>query len=91
MLIQHGANCNTPYSDGQTLLRYAVTNSSLDVVRALEEGGALLDVCDDDGRTVINLVNNYKSYLKDSNTRTYKLERLNEIVKYLQEMERGCT
>jgi ankyrin repeat protein len=92
LLIQNGANCNTPYSDGQTPLFYAVTNGSLDVVRALvEEGGASLDVRDDDGRTVINWINNYTSYLKDADIliKEYKLERLNEIVKYLQ--ERGYT
>jgi ankyrin repeat protein len=40
-LIKHGADCNTRYSDGKTPLFHAVTESSLDVVRALvEEGGA---------------------------------------------------
>jgi ankyrin repeat protein len=88
LLIQHGADCNTRYSDGQTPLFYAVTKGSLDVVRLLvEEGGASVDICDDHGRTVINWINNYTSYLEDSDIirKEYKLERLNEIVKYLQE------
>jgi ankyrin repeat protein len=49
-LIQHGADCNTRYSDGQTPLFYAVTKGSLDVVRALvEEGGASLVAYDKKG------------------------------------------
>jgi ankyrin repeat protein len=88
LLIQHGANCNTRYSDGQTPLFYAVTKGSLDVVRLLvEDGDASLDICDDYGRTVFNWISNYKSRLEDSDSfpNEYKLERLNEIVKYLQE------
>jgi ankyrin repeat protein len=88
LLIQHGANCNTRYSDGQTHLFYAVTKGSLDVVRLLvEEGGASMDIRDDYGRTVINWINNYKSYLEDPDTfaKEHKLERLNDIAKYLQE------
>jgi len=88
LLIQHGANCNTRYSDGQTPLFYAVTKGSLDVVQLLvEEGDASLDICDDYGRTVFNWISNCKSHLEDSDgfPNEYKLERLNEIVKYLQE------
>jgi len=88
LLIQHGANCNTRYSDGQTPLFYAVTKGSLDVVRLLvEEGGSSLDIRDDYGRTVFDWISNYTSYLEDSDIfpKDYKLERLNEIVKYLQE------
>jgi hypothetical protein len=87
LLIQHGADCNTRYSDGQTPLFYAVTKGSLDVVRLLvEEGGASVEISDDYGRTVINWISNYTSYLEDSDiiSKEYKLERLNEIMKYLQ-------
>ena len=88
LLIKQGADCNTRYSDGQTPLFYVVTKGSLDVVRLLvEEGGASVDIRDDHGRTVINWINNYTSYLEDSDiiSKEYKLGRLNEIVKYLQE------
>jgi hypothetical protein len=88
LLIQHGANCNTRYSDGQTPLFYAVTKGSLDVVRLLvEEGGASVDISDDYGRTVMNWIDNDISFLENSDIfpKEYKLERLNEIVKYLQE------
>ena len=62
LLIQHGADCNTRYSDGKTPSFHAVTESSLDVVRALvEEGGALVDVRDDDNRTVIDWMEDYAS------------------------------
>ena len=94
-LIQHGADCNTHYIFGQTPLGIAVTNSSLDVVRALvEKGGASLDVCDDDGRSVfINRINDHISNLKDSEIPSkkykHKLKRVNKILKYLQ--GRGCT
>ena len=85
LLIQHGADCNTRYSDGQTPLFYAVTKISLDVVRLLVEmGGASVDIRDDHGRTAINWIT---SYLEDSDifSKEYKVERLNEILKYLQE------
>jgi ankyrin repeat protein len=90
LLIQHGADCNTRYGDGQTPLFYAVTKGSLDVVRLLvEEGNASVDICDDYGRTVIDWINHYKSYIDDSDImKEHKLESLNEILKYLQ--ERGC-
>jgi hypothetical protein len=69
-------------------LFYAVTKGSLDVVRLLvEEGGASLDIRDAKGSTVINWINNYTTYLEDSDifSKEYKLERLNEIVKFLEE------
>jgi ankyrin repeat protein len=76
-LIQHGADCNTRYSDGQTPLFYAVTYSSVDVVRALmEEGGASLDIRDDKGRTVIDCAEERQSDEE---------EEREEIVNYLQE------
>jgi hypothetical protein len=86
-LIKQGADCNTPYSDGQKPLLHAVTESSLDVVRALvEEGGASLDVHDYCGGTIIDWINNYASDPKNSVIiiRKRKVERLNEIVKYLK-------
>jgi hypothetical protein len=87
-LIQHGADCNTRYSDGKTPLFHAVTKGSLDVVRALvEEGGALLDVRDDEDTTVIDWVKEYAPDPKDIDDIILKgdVERLIEIVKYLQE------
>jgi ankyrin repeat protein len=85
-LIKHGADCNTRYSDGQTPLFYAVTEGSLDVVRALvEEGGASLDVFDDCGRTVIDWVNDYASNIINLDS---FIERLMETVTYMR--ERGC-
>ena len=85
LLIQHGADCNTRYSDGQTPLFYAVTKSTLDVVRLLvEKGGASVDIRDDHGRTVINWITSYREN-SDFFCKEYKLEELNEIVKYLQE------
>jgi ankyrin repeat protein len=49
-LIKHGADCNTRNRDGQTALQYAVTEGSLDVLRALlQERGASLEVLDDYG------------------------------------------
>jgi len=89
-LIQHGADCNTPYSDGHKPLLHAVTESSLDVVRALlEEGGASVDIRDYCGGTVTDWINDYASDPKNSViiTRECKAERLNEIVKYLKERE----
>jgi ankyrin repeat protein len=89
-LIQHGADCNTRYSDGQTPLLHALTESSLDFVRVLvEEGGASVDICDEKGRTVIDWINDYASDPKNSViiTRERKAERLNEIFKYLKERE----
>jgi hypothetical protein len=62
LLIQHGADCNTRYSVGETPLFHAVTRSSLDVVRALvEQGGASLDVRDKCGRTATDWVKYYAS------------------------------
>jgi ankyrin repeat protein len=87
LLIQQGANCNTRYSDGQTPLFYAITKGSLDVVQLLvDEGDALVDIRDDHDRTVFDWINNYMSSLDDSDImKKYKVERLNEIVQYLQE------
>jgi ankyrin repeat protein len=87
-LIQHGADCNSRYSDGKTPLFHAVTEGSLDVVRALvEEGGASLDVRDDDDRTVIDWMKEYECDPKNRNDIVWKgdVERLIEIAKYLQD------
>ena len=87
-LIQHGADCNTRYSDGKTPLFHAVTEGSLDVFRALvEEGGASVDVRDDEDRTVIDWMNDYVLDPKNLDDIVWKgdVERLNEIVNYLQE------
>jgi hypothetical protein len=91
-LIKHGADCNTRYIDGQTPLFHAVTEGSLDVVRALmEEGGASLDVRDDCGRTVIDWANECASNIinLDINITRQKIKPRKEVVKYLQ--KRGCT
>jgi ankyrin repeat protein len=87
LLIQHGADCNTRYSDGKTTLFHAVTDSSLDVVRTLmEEGGASVYVRDDEGRTVIDWIYDYITDPKNLYDIVWKgdVERRNEIVKYLQ-------
>ena len=88
LLIQYRANCNTRYSDGQTPLFHTVTESSLDVFGALvEEGGASLDIRDDEGRTVIDWINDYALYPTNLDNIFWKgdVKRLNETVKYLQE------
>jgi ankyrin repeat protein len=93
-LIQLGADCNTRSSDGQTLLFHAVTAGSFDVVRALvEEGGASLEVCDDQGRTAIDWANDCASNPKNPMNQNpimweYYVEGVKENVKYLR--ERGC-
>jgi len=87
-LIQHGADCNSRYSDGRTPLFHAVTEGSLDVVRALvEEGGASVDLRDDEDRTVFDWMNDYASDPKNLDDILWKgdVERLSEIVMYLQE------
>jgi ankyrin repeat protein len=87
-LTQHSADCNTRYSDGKTPLFHAVTEGSLNVVRALvEEGGASVDLRDDEDRTVIDWMNDYASDPKNLDDIIWKgdVKRLNEIVNYLQE------
>jgi hypothetical protein len=87
-LIQNAADCNTRYSDGKTILFHAVTEGCLDVFQTLvEKGGALVDVRDDDNRTVIDWMKDYASDPKNRDDIVWKgdVERLNEIVKYLQE------
>jgi len=85
-LIQHGADCDTRYSDGKTTLFYAVTESSFDVVRKLvEEGAASVDIRDDEGRTVFDWMNDCASDPKNLDDIIWKgdVERMNEIAKYL--------
>ena len=86
-LIQHGADCNIRYSDGKTPLFHAVTETSLDVVRTLvEEGGASVDVRDDNDRKLIDWMYDYVSDPKNHDDIVWKgdVEGLNEIVEYLQ-------
>jgi hypothetical protein len=67
---------------------YAAAEGCRDVVRALvEEGGASVDVRDDEGRTVIDWMTDYASDPKNRDDIVWKgdVERLNEIVNYLQE------
>jgi hypothetical protein len=88
LLIQQGADCNTRYSDDQTPLFHAVTETSFDVVRTLvEEECASNDVSDDEDRAVFDWMNDCASYSKNLDDIVWKgdVERLNEIVKYLQE------
>jgi ankyrin repeat protein len=87
-LIQHGADCNTRYSDGQTPLFHAVTEGSLDIVRELvEERGASLEVCDDQGRTAIDWANDYVWDPEKYTPLLWKgdVDRVKEIVNYLRE------
>jgi ankyrin repeat protein len=80
-LLQHGADCNTQYNNGETPLFLAVAMPSLDIVRALvEEGGARLDICDGKGRTVIDWAKRFASNPKYQNKGDVQ-----EIVKYLEE------
>jgi len=87
-LIQHGADCNTRCSRGQTPLFQAVIKGSLDAVRALvEEGGASVDIRDDDGKTAIDLAKEYTSVEMYQHTFLwkYRVEEFKEIFMYLQE------
>jgi hypothetical protein len=91
LLIKHGADCNTPYTDGYTPLFHAVTEGSLDVVRVLvEEGDASLDVRDKCGRTATDFANEHirMGPLKYPNTYLEKGQAWKEIGTYLH--ERGC-
>jgi ankyrin repeat protein len=90
-LIQHGADCNIRYSDGQTPLFLAITKCSLDAVRALvEDGSASLDIRDVHGNTAIDWVKGYTSFSMYQYTFIwkYRVEKFKEIVKYLQENSR---
>jgi len=84
-LIQYGVDCNNADSDGQTPLFLAVSEGLPDVVRVLvEEGGASVEVSDNDGRTAIDLAKRkllYPRNYEDSNDHVQKCER---IVEYLQ-------
>jgi ankyrin repeat protein len=80
-LLQHGADCNTEYRNGQTPLFLAVAMPSFDVVQTLvEEGRASLDKRDDKGRTVIDWAKGFASNPKNQNKGDVQ-----EIVKYLEE------
>jgi ankyrin repeat protein len=82
LLIQHGADCNTQYSDGQTLLFHAAARGSLNVVRALvEEGDASLDIIDVHGNTALDIAKKSEWYRYDP------LEKP-KIVQYLEEIVR---
>jgi hypothetical protein len=91
LLIQHGADCNTRYSNGQTPLFHAVTKGSLEVVRALvEERGASVGIRDDDDRSFIDWAEEYASVPGHQHKILckYRVEDFKEIVKYLQ--QRKC-
>jgi ankyrin repeat protein len=78
LLIKHGADCNTRYSDGKTPLFYAVSHT-LDSVRALvEEGGASLDIRDVDGNTVIDTAKKSEGWWLNKGEKP-------KIVQYLEE------
>jgi len=81
LLIQHGADCNTGYSDGQTLLFYAAVKCPLAVVQALVEGGASLDTRDVHGNTALDMAKQCESYWYDPREKP-------KIVQYLEERVR---
>jgi ankyrin repeat protein len=82
LLIEHEADCNTRYSDRQTLLFHAAARGSLDVVRALvEEGRASLDIRDVHGNTALDIAKKSEWYRYDP------LEKP-KIVQYLEEKVR---
>jgi len=84
LLIQHGADCNTRYSDGQTLLFYAAVKCSLDVVRLLvEEGCVSLDIRDVHGNTALDTAKQHESYWDDPREK-------HKIVQYLEERVRNA-
>ena len=90
-LIQHGADCNTRYSEGKTPLFHAATESSLDVVRALvEEGGASLDIRDNNNETATDWA---KRQLRDTNDEKGQFHSYNRelevTVEYLEKKELG--
>jgi hypothetical protein len=81
-LIEHGADCNTRHSDVQTLLFYAVTERSLDVVRAVVEveGGASVDVL------LLEEVEEYISLLRYNRPPwKYRVKSVKKILKYLEQ------
>ena len=81
-LIQHGTDCNAEDSNGQTPLLLAVTEGLFDVVRVLvEEGGASVEVCDNDGRTANRNLMYPKNY-RYSNDYEHNCAR---IVVYLED------
>jgi ankyrin repeat protein len=85
-LIQHGADCNTVDSDGQTPLLLAVTEGLPDVVRVLvEEGGASVEVCDNDGRTAIDLAKRNLSYPRNYRNSNDYDRSCKIIVRYLED------
>jgi hypothetical protein len=82
LLIEHGADCEAPNNDGQTLLFYAAARSSLEVVQALvEEGGASLDIRDVHGHTAIDTAKKHQGYRYDPSEKA-------KIVQYLEERVR---
>jgi len=85
-LIQHGANCNIPNKNGETPLFYAfyaaMDEIMIDIVRALVvEGGASLNVHNEDCRVVIEWAKEWKERLRS----TRDQHVVDEIVQYLEE------
>jgi len=85
-LIQKGSDCNTVDSHGHTPLLLAVSEGLPDVVRVLvEEGGASVEVRDNDGRTAIDLAKCNLSYPRNyRNSNDYE-RRCKIIVRYLED------
>ncbi|HEX7079440.1 MAG TPA: ankyrin repeat domain-containing protein [Gammaproteobacteria bacterium] len=58
LLLAAGANPDAKTPDGDSALHVAVKSHRLDVIRALAEAGAALDVVDAEGRTPLQLAEN---------------------------------
>jgi ankyrin repeat protein len=84
-MIHLGADCNIRDIYGQTPLFWAISEGSLDIVRTLvEEGGALVDVSDKDGRTVIQVA---KHYIEHGPKNLYPIREAETWVKIVQYLE----
>jgi ankyrin repeat protein len=85
-MIQLGADCNIRDIYGRTPLFQAVDEGSLDIVRTLvEEGGALVDVSDKDGRKVIQVAKHCIEHGPKIIYPFREAERWVKIVQYLEE------
>ena len=58
VLLEAGANPDALAPDGSAALHQATLGGKLEVIRALAEGGATLDIPNKDGRTALYLAEN---------------------------------